>query len=157
MWINNTEQSDYLKVIWVLLLALGVSQANAKSTLDDNSLSDEVGGIVKLSPIIISAVKQDLQQSVEEQNVAQQQVAKALADKAKKEEIYSTVLTDYEWQKKDPDPNKPSDKYLRPYEKYQIIEIGYNPYQRHDVTITTDDRVTIYIGHEVDGVGFVGH
>lgn len=157
MLINNTEQSDYLKVIWVLLLALGVSQANAKSTLDDNSLADEVGGVVRLSPIIISAVKQDVQQSIEEQNNLQQQLAREQADKAKKDEIYSTVLTDYEWQKKDPDSNKPSDKYLKPYEKYKFIEIGYNPYQRHDVRITTDDRVTIYIGHEIDGVGFVGH
>ncbi|MEG0348651.1 MAG: hypothetical protein RR605_11430 [Acinetobacter sp.] len=157
MLINNTEQSDYLKVIWVMLLAVGVSQAHAKSTLDDYSLSEQADGMAKLSPIIISAVKQDVQQSIEQQNSVQQQIAQEQADKAKKDEIYSTVLTDYEWQKKDPNSNKASDKYLKPYEKYKFIEIGYNPYQRHDVRITTDDRVTIYIGHEIDGVGFVGH
>lgn len=157
MLINQTEQSDYLKVIWVMLLALGVSQAHAKSKLDDDSLSNQADGMAKLSPIIISAVKQDLQQPIEEQNKVQQQIAKQQSDKAKKDEIYSTVLTDYEWQKKDPNSNKATDKYLKPYEKYQFIEIGYNPYQRHDVRITTEDRVTIYIGHEIDGVGFVGH
>ena len=154
MLINNMEQSDYLKIIWVMLFVVGVSQAHAKSRLDDNSLADEVGGVVKLSPIIISAVKQDIQQSIEEQNNVQQQIAREQADKAKKDEIYSTGLTDYEWQKKDPDSNKPSDKYLKPYEKYKFIEIGYNPYQRHDVRITTQDRVTLYIGHEIDPVAY---
>lgn len=157
MLINDMEQSDYLKVIGSMLLVFGISQAHAKSKLDDNSLSNQADSMAKLSPIIISAVKQDLQQSIEEQNKVQQQIAKQQSDKAKKDEIYSTVLTDYEWQKKDPNSNKASDKYLKPYEKYKFIEIGYNPYQRHNVTITTDDRVTIYIGHEIDGVGFVGH
>lgn len=157
MLINNMEQSDYLKVIWVMLLALGVSQAHAKSKLDDDSLSNQADSMAKLSPIIISAVKQDLQQPIEEQSKVQQQIAKQQSDKAKKDEIYSTVLTDYEWQKKDRNSNKATDKYLKPYEKYKFIEIGYNPYQRHDVRITTDDRVTIYIGHEIDGVGYVGH
>ena len=152
--INDMEKSDYLKILCLMLMTLSSSNLAAKNSLDDNSLAEQYVGLAKLSPIIINAVKQDAQQPVDEQNKMHGEVAKEQADKAKKDEIYTTVLTDFEWQKKDPDANKPSDKYLKPYDKFRLIEVGYNPYQRHDVRVTTADRITIYVGHEIDGVGF---
>lgn len=147
-------KSDCLKILSIFLIALGSTQAFANK-LNDQDLAEQSVGVIKLAPIVIHAVKKDVQQPIDEQNELHDKVAQQRYDEAKKELIYSTVLTDYEWQKKDGDSNKPNDKYLKPYQKYQIYEMGYNPYQRHDVRITTDDRVTIYIGHEVDGVGFV--
>jgi hypothetical protein len=153
MVIKLREKSDYLKMLAMLLMALGSFETVANQ-LDDQDLAEQSVGVVKLSPIIIQAVKQDTQQSVDEQKDLHKKIAQQQADAAKKDEIYSTVLTDFEWQKKDPDPNKPGDKYIAPLEKYKIIDIGLNPYQRHDVRITTQDRVTLYIGHEVDPVAY---
>lgn len=153
MTIKIKEKSDYLKLLAMLLMTLGSCEISANQ-LDDQDLAQQSVGVVKLSPIIIQAVKQDVQQSVDEQKDLHNKIAQQQADAAKKDEIYSTVLTDFEWQKKDPDPNKPGDKYITPLEKYKIIDIGFNPYQRHDVRITTQDRVTLYIGHEVDPVAY---
>ena len=153
MMIKDKDKSDYLKILGFLLMAFSSVEALADK-LDDQDLAEQSVGVVKLSPIIIKAVKENAQQPVEEQNNLHKQVAQDRSDDAKKDEIYSTVLTDFEWQKKDPDPNQPGDKYLKPLEKYRIIEVGYNPYQRHDVRITTQDRVTLYIGHEIDPVAY---
>ena len=60
------------------------------------------------------------------------------------------MLTDYEWQKKDREYDKSSDKYISPIEQYRFIEIADSPYLRHDVRITTADKVTVYLGHERD-------
>jgi hypothetical protein len=153
MMIKNRVKSDYLKCLGILFITFGSIGVSANQ-LDDQDLAEQSVGVIKLSPIIIQAVKQDAQQSVDEQKDSHHKIAQQNSDEAKKDEIYSTVLTDYEWQKKDPDPNKPGDKYITPLEKYRIIDIGYNPYQRHDVRITTQDRVTLYIGHEVDPVAY---
>lgn len=156
MMIYHNERKGYFSVLSIsLLMALWGIQANAKQALDDQSLSEQFDGLAKLSPIVIQAVKVESQQPIDEQSEMHKKIAKEQSDQAKKKEIYSTVLSDFEWQKKDPDPNQPSDRYVRSYEQYKPIVIGYNPYQRHDVRITTADSVTFWPGHEVDGVGYV--
>jgi len=154
MKANNMDTFTCIKILCIILMGLGMSQLYAKNSLDDQALSEQSDGLAKLSPIIINVIKQSVHQPIEEQNKQHKQIAKERTDQANKDEIYTTVLTDYEWQKKDYDSNKPTDKYLKPFEKYRYFEMGYNPYQRHDVKITTNDRVTLYVGHEIDGIGF---
>ncbi|AXQ22089.1 hypothetical protein BEN71_08415 [Acinetobacter wuhouensis] len=154
MKIMGKNKSNYLKIMGTLLVTFSATNVIANK-LDDQSLAEQSVGVIKLAPIVIQAVKQDAQQSVDEQNQLHGKAAQQSADEAKKDLVYTTVLTDFEWQKKDPDPNKPDDKYLQPIQKYRLIDVRYNPYQRHDVRITTADSVTFWPGHEVDGVGFV--
>lgn len=154
MKIMGKNKSNYLKIMGTLLVTFSATNVIANK-LDDQSLAEQTGGMIKLAPIVIQAVKQDAQQSIDAQNLLHEKAAQQSADVARKELVYSTVLTDFEWQKKDPDPNKPDDKYLQPIQKYRLIDVRYNPYQRHDVRITTADSVTFWPGHEVDGVGFV--
>ena len=66
MTIKIKEKSDYLKLLTMLLMALGSAEILANQ-LDDQDLAEQSVGVVKLSPIIIQAVKQDAQQSVDEQ------------------------------------------------------------------------------------------
>ncbi|KAF1023443.1 MAG: hypothetical protein GAK29_02925 [Acinetobacter bereziniae] len=101
MVIKLREKSDYIKMLAMLLMALGSFETVANQ-LDDQDLAEQSVGVVKLSPIIIQAVKQDTQQSVDEQKDLHKKIAQQQADAAKKDEIYSTVLTDFEWQKKRP-------------------------------------------------------
>lgn len=154
MKVMGKNKSEYFKMLSVLSIVLSSGGVFANQ-LDDKGLAEESAGIIRLAPIVIQAVKQDAQQPVEEQIQLHDQVAQKSADEAKKGLVYSTVLTDFEWQKKDPDPNKPDDKYLQQIQKFRLVEIGYNPYQRHDVRVTTADTITLWPGHEVDGVGFV--
>lgn len=154
MKIMGKNKSNYLKIMGTLLVTFSATNVIANK-LDDQSLAEQSVGVIKLAPIVIQAVKQDAQQSVDEQNQLHGKAAQQSADEAKKDLVYTTVLTDFEWQKKDPDLNKPDDKYLQPIQKYRLIDVRYNPYQRHDVRITTVDSVTFWPGHEVDGVGFV--
>lgn len=154
MMVMGKNKSDYFKILGALLIALSSGGVSAKK-LDDKGLAEESVGVITLAPIVIQAVKQDTEQTINEQNQLHGKIAQERADKAKKDLIYSTVLTDYEWQKKDPDPNKPDDKYLQKIQKFRLVDVGYNSYQRHDVRITTADTITLWPGHEVDGVGFV--
>lgn len=150
MMIANKEKTDYFKILGVLLSVLGSSSVFANQ-LDDQSLSEQYGSVAKLTPIVIQAVKKDVQQPVDSQNELHQKIAQKMTDEAQRSEIYSTVLTDYEWEKKNPRSNKPGDKYLKPFDKYRIIDVGYNPYQKHDVRIATADRIYFWPGHEIDG------
>ncbi len=149
MMIIGINKFSYTRLLIAILMVSSSTLLFAKK-LDDQSLSEQYDSVAKLTPIIISAVRQDAQQPIDEQNSTQSEMAAKLADVAKKNEIYSTVLTDYEWKKKDRDSSKPGDQYVRPYERYNLVEEGYNPYQRHNVTITTKDRTTVYIGREID-------
>ncbi|OTG94751.1 hypothetical protein [Acinetobacter sp. ANC 3832] len=147
---NNELYQSYVKIILSGCLVLGSSLAIAKTEMNDEMLAEQTDHLARLTPIVIVAVKEDLKQSTEAQEKVHGQVAKERSDKEKKKEIYTTVLTDYEWQKKDREYDKSSDKYISPIEQYRFIEIADSPYLRHDVRITTADKVTVYLGHERD-------
>ena len=139
----------------IAVLMMGSSTSVFANKLDDQSLSEQYDSVAKLTPIIISAVRQDAQQPIDEQNSTQSEMAAKLADVAKKNEIYSTVLTDYEWKKKDRDSSKPGDRYVRPLTGFRFIDISENPNQRHDIRVTTKDTITLYSGHEIDAGGLI--
>ena len=149
MMIIEINKFSYTQLL-ITILMMSSSTSLFANKLDDQSLSEQYDSLATLTPIIISTVKKEAQQPLDEQNSAHNQIANKRADDAKKDEIYSTVLTDYEWKKKDRDSGKPNDKYVRPFEGYRSIQVGYNPYQRHDVTITTKDGITFWPGHEID-------
>ena len=151
MMIIKQGKLNQFRVIATVLLACGSVHAFANK-LDDQGLSQEYGTLPKLTPIVISAVKKDVKESVDEQNILHNQLAQKNADNAKKDEIYSTVLSDFEWQKKYRDSDKAGDKYTRPYEKYKLYQVSFNPYQRHEITVTTKDSITLYPGHEIDPI-----
>ena len=139
----------------IAVLMMGSSTSVFANKLDDQSLSEQYDGLAKLTPIIISSVKQDVQQPLDEQNNVHNQIANKRANEAKKDEIYSTVLTDYEWKKKDRDSSKPGDRYVRPLTGFRFIDISENPNQRHDIRVTTKDTITLYSGHEIDAGGLI--
>ena len=78
----------------IAVLMMGGSTSLFANKLDDQSLSEQYVGLAQLTPIIISSVKQDVQQPLDEQNNVHNQIANKRANEAKKDEIYSTVLTD---------------------------------------------------------------
>ena len=77
-------------------------------------------------------------------------LAQTQTDVAQKKNIYATVLTEYELQKKDPSPSIGIDQYSLPMTQSKVIEVGDSPYQKYSVRITTEDKITVYIGHERD-------
>ena len=139
----------------IAVLMIGSSTSVFANKLDDQSLSEQYVGLAQLTPIIISSVKQDVQQPLDEQNNVHNQIANKRANEAKKDEIYSTVLTDYEWKKKDRDSSKPGDRSVRPLTGFRFIDISENPNQRHDIRVTTKDTITLYSGHEIDAGGLI--
>ena len=139
----------------IAVLMMGGSTSLFANKLDDQSLSEQYVGLAQLTPIIISSVKQDVQQPLDEQNNVHNQIANKRANEAKKDEIYSTVLTDYEWKKKDRDSSKPGDRYVRPLTGFRFTDISENPNQRHDIRVTTKDTITLYSGHEIDAGGLI--
>ena len=57
MMIKDKDKSDYLKILGFLLMAFSSIEALADK-LDDQDLAEQSVGVVKLSPIIIKAVKE---------------------------------------------------------------------------------------------------
>ena len=59
----------------IAVLMMGGSTSLFANKLDDQSLSEQYVGLAQLTPIIISSVKQDVQQPLDEQNNVHNQIA----------------------------------------------------------------------------------
>lgn len=119
--------------------------------MDDETLSNQTVTLAKLTPIVITAVQEDAAQSVESQNINHLQVAQKRADQAKEKNIYSTVLTEYELEKKDSDYPVVTNQHAAPTAKIKLMTVNESPYHRSDIRITTEDKITVYLGRDGNG------
>lgn len=151
MKIKTINISPYLVTSgWTIFLCSMTALCHAEISMNDQQLSEQIGHATQLSPIVITAVAADLKQSTEDQGFIHTKLAQANTDVVQRTNIYTTVLTDYELQKKHPSPNIDTDQYSLPTTQSKVIEVGESPYQKHNVRVTTEDKITVYIGHERD-------
>ena len=94
MMIIGINKFSYTRLLIAILMVSSSTLLFAKK-LDDQSLSEQYDSVAKLTPIIISAVRQDAQQPIDEQNSTQSEMAAKLADVAKKNEIYSLIIQSF--------------------------------------------------------------
>lgn len=129
---------------FLMLTNLCLTTVYAAKALNDGDLADQADHLARLTPIIISAVKEDVQQPASEQMATHDRVAKAMSDKAKQANLNAGVISVYQVQKKTIDlqpisQNTQDTKSQIP----RFVTIGVSA-QNNNVRIVTDDHVTIY-------------
>lgn len=120
-------------------------------SMSDAQLSEQTRILARLTPNIITAVKTDLVQSTEAQNIIHTQLAQKHADKEKETQLYSSVLTVYELEKKNMDTSNTADQYISPEIPFRLVSVAESPYHRSDIRITTEDKITVYLGRDGNG------
>ncbi|SPL71471.1 hypothetical protein [Acinetobacter stercoris] len=83
-----------------IVCSFGASGVFAVTPLDEESLSKQTDHFARLSPIVISAVKEDAQLPLDEQVQAHDKIAVMRAGKAQVKNLESGVVSDYQIQKK---------------------------------------------------------
>lgn len=137
---------------WIIGVGLSClcSTAFSISPLKDDVLTqsvdqDEIGTV---TPVVITAVKYDVQSSVEQQNQRNNQLAIQQSNAIKKDHLSYVVLNHYEQQKQESNPyQKQLDK--KPLLPNTAKRTEYAPsVQNSMITVTTTDKVTIYVGRD---------
>ena len=127
-----------------------VAPSYAEISMNDQQLSEQIGHATRLTSMVMTTGAEALKQSPEDQGLLHTKLAQAQTNAAQRKNIYTTVLTEYELQKKHPSPSIGIDQYSLPMTQSKVIEVGDSPYQKYNVRITTEDKITVYIGHERD-------
>ena len=139
--------------LYISLVCLGVifnlisSSAYAERGMDESALSEQTDQLAKLTPIVISAVKADVQQPMETQQQNHQRLANELSGDLTQQNINNTVLTEYETQKKEETQKLNMQKTAYIPSKYKMMQYGYSA-QNNNVRVETDERITIYVNRE---------
>lgn len=122
-----------------------LGSAYAAKALDDDALADQTDHLARLTPIVISAVQEDVQLSQDNQYASHDRIAKDRAAKAQKANLDAGVLSVSQVQKKTIDLTPVSDTskdYSSQKIRYYIV--GRSA-QNNNVRIETADHVTIYV------------
>lgn len=121
--------------------------AFAQQSMNESTLSEQSDQLAKLTPIIITAVKADVQQPIETQQQNHQRLASELSNELTQHNINSTVLTGYETQKQEERQKLNLEKTAYIPSNYKTVQYGYNA-QKSNIRVETNDHVTIYINQE---------
>lgn len=136
----------YLLVFFIIFSCLSSSVA-AQRSMDEFTLSEQADQFAKLTPIVISTVRTDVQEPLETQQQNHQRLATELSNDLNQQNINNTVLTEYEMQKKEIAQNLELQKTVQIPLQYKIVQLGYSA-QNNNVRVETDQRITIYVSRE---------
>ncbi|QOW45857.1 MULTISPECIES: hypothetical protein [Acinetobacter] len=141
---------DQTKLQWIMaiLLASVCTPSFAISPLKDDALAKDANGGGTITPVVITAVKRDVQAPVEQQNQINSQLAAKHANENKKEHLAYTVLNNHEQQRQE-DAYQSQNQEKRPLLPHKAImtEHGTSAHS-NKVTVTTADKVTIYVSRD---------
>lgn len=145
----KTQHHQYGQKYQQIFLGVIVSGLSATifaiSPIHDDLLSENMNYVGTITPVVITAVKRDIQESVVQQNQKNHQLAGRQADEIKKDHLTYVVLNDHEQQKKETDAYQHQvDKRPLLPNKAKVIEYGVSA-QDSLVKVTTQDKITIYI------------
>lgn len=134
---------------FLVLSNLALSGVYAASALDDNALANQTDHLARLTPIVISAVQEDVQLPKNLQSETHDRIARERAAQAQKANLNAGVLSVSQIQKKtiDLSPVSDSSKDYSP-QKIRFFTVGRSA-QNNNVRIETDDHITIYVNPNV--------
>lgn len=112
-------KSRLIKSVGILSITMTASmmvvQSHANNTLNDDALSEQTDRLQKVTPEVITQLKNDAQLDASEQVKIQQQLAQKQSMQIKKQVLESNAASDYEIKRKT-DPSK-----LLNVEKHEFI------------------------------------
>lgn len=136
------------KAFWMIVVSCFSTTIFAISPIKDDLLSENVNYVGTITPVVITAVKRDVQESIEQQNQKNNQLAGKQADEIKKDHLTYVVLSDHEQQKKETEAYQhQADKRPLLPNKAKMIEYGTSA-QNNFVKVTTPDKITIYVSRD---------
>ncbi|OTG83120.1 hypothetical protein B9T27_07590 [Acinetobacter sp. ANC 4648] len=125
----------------------GVSPSFAAIYLDDASLAQESIHLEVLTPMVISALKENVELSAENQKIIYDKIVQQRIGDQQKNMMVNSVLTDYQLQKKEENLAGLDEKQVAIPTKYRFIGYGVSA-KDNTVRVTTEDKITIYVSRD---------
>ncbi len=131
-----------------ILLSCVCSSAFSISPIKDEVLATDVDYVGTITPVVITAVKRDVQNSIEHQNETNHQLADQQSNAIKKDHLAYVVLNDYEQQRQEAHfpQNLVQKKPFIP-NKAKVTEYGISVLG-NTITVHGEDKITIYTSPE---------
>ncbi|WP_111859735.1 hypothetical protein [Acinetobacter sp. CFCC 10889] len=132
---------------WIAgILCAAISTSSfAISPLKDDALAKDENYVGTITPVVITAVKRDVQAPVEQQKQINHQLAAKQANENKKEHLAYVVLNNHEQQRQeDAYQSQKTEKRPSLPNTAKMVEYGTSLHN-NTVTVTTADKVTIYV------------
>ncbi|AWL28630.1 hypothetical protein DJ533_08660 [Acinetobacter defluvii] len=136
------------RYLFGILLSCMCSTAFSISPIKDEVLATDVDYVGTITPLVITAVKRDVQNSVEHQNETNHQLADQQSNAIKKDHLAYVVLNDYEQQRQEAHFSESlvQKKPLIP-NKAKVTEYGISVLG-NTITVHGEDKITIYTSQD---------